>query len=82
MIVELEGLKLSVSESMRTCAKVARRVKKSLKRLLAWEKVKIKLHNDIATMKQQILQLGTQLVHVEEAKKYAEVHSVVHIVRT
>lgn len=75
MSAELEASKLSASESARNCAEVAKREKKSLRRLLALERQKTELHNDTAVMEQQISELETQLVQVEAAQKDVQVHS-------
>lgn len=73
MSSELEASTLSASESKGNCMEVAKREKKSLKRLLAWEKQKTELENDAAATEQQILQLETMLVQIEAAQKDAEV---------
>ncbi|GJY55870.1 hypothetical protein Tco_0454985 [Tanacetum coccineum] len=64
--------KLSASESVNTCLEVARREKKYLKRLLAWEKQRVKLQDDIAAEKRRIVELQEEMVQVEAAKKTAE----------
>ncbi|KAK1374939.1 MND1-interacting protein 1 [Heracleum sosnowskyi] len=69
---EMEASKLSASESVTTCLEVAKREKKGLKRLLAWEKQKAKFQEDIAAEKQNILELEAQLLGVEAAQKEAE----------
>ncbi|CAK9173380.1 unnamed protein product [Ilex paraguariensis] len=69
---EMEASKLSASESVTTCLEVAKREKKCLKRLLAWEKQKAKLQEEIAAEKQNISELQQQLVQVEAAQKEAE----------
>lgn len=69
---EMEASKLSASESVTTCLEVAKREKKGLKRLLAWEKQKTKFQEDIAAEKQNILGLEAQLLGVEAAQKEAE----------
>lgn len=70
---EMEASKLSASESVTTCLEIAKREKKCLKRLLAWEKQKTKLHEEIDAEKQKISQLQEQLVQVEAAQNDAEV---------
>nr|GFA27833.1 hypothetical protein [Tanacetum cinerariifolium] len=70
---EMEASKLSASESVNTCLEVARREKKYLKRLLAWEKQRVKLQDDIAAEKRNIVELQEEMVQVEAAKKTAEV---------
>ncbi|PWA96926.1 RING/U-box superfamily protein [Artemisia annua] len=69
---EMEASKLSASESVNTCLEVARREKKYLKRLLAWEKQRVKLQDDIAAEKRRITELQEEMVQVEAAKKTAE----------
>ncbi|KAJ9549812.1 hypothetical protein OSB04_022355 [Centaurea solstitialis] len=69
---EMEASKLSASESVNTCLEVARREKKYLKRLLAWEKQRAKLQDDIAAEKQRIVELQEEMVRIEAAKKAAE----------
>ncbi|KAD3641507.1 hypothetical protein E3N88_30731 [Mikania micrantha] len=69
---EMEASKLSASESVNTCLEVARREKKYLKRLLAWEKQRVKLQDDIAAEKRKIIELQEEMVRVEAAKKAAE----------
>lgn len=70
---EMEASKLSASESVTTCLEVAKREKKCLKRLLAWEKQKTKMQEDIASEKQKISELQEELAQVEAATKEAEV---------
>ncbi|KAI3468751.1 hypothetical protein Pfo_025414 [Paulownia fortunei] len=69
---EMEASKLSASESVTTCLEVAKREKKCLKRLLAWEKQKTKMQEDIAAEKQKISELQRELAQVEAATKEAE----------
>ncbi|KAI3710513.1 hypothetical protein L2E82_40296 [Cichorium intybus] len=69
---EMEASKLSASESVNTCLEVARREKKYLKRLLAWEKQRAKLQDDIGVEKRKIAELQEEMVQVEAAKKMAE----------
>lgn len=69
---EMEASKLSASESVNTCLEVARREKKYLKRLLAWEKQRVKLQDDIAAEKRRIIELQEEMIQVEAAKKVAE----------
>ncbi|XP_076912085.1 MND1-interacting protein 1-like [Bidens hawaiensis] len=69
---EMEASKLSASESVNTCLEVARREKKYLKRLLAWEKQRVKLQDDIAAEKRMIMELQEEMARVEAAKKAAE----------
>ncbi|KAH9613474.1 hypothetical protein KSS87_009660 [Heliosperma pusillum] len=69
---EMEASKLSASESVTTCLEVAKREKKCLKRLLAWEKQKTKLQEEIAAEKQKISSLQQELVQINSAQKEAE----------
>ncbi|PWA93942.1 Zinc finger, RING/FYVE/PHD-type [Artemisia annua] len=69
---EMEASRLSASESVTMCLAVARREKKYLKKLLAWEKQRTKLQEDITTEKQKLIELQDELVKVEAAKKTAE----------
>jgi chromosome segregation ATPase len=70
---EMEASKLSASESVTTCLEVAKREKKCLKRLLAWEKQKTKLQAEIADEKEKIKELQQCLANIEHAQKEAEV---------
>ncbi|CAK7356169.1 unnamed protein product [Dovyalis caffra] len=70
---EMEASKLSASESVTTCLEVAKREKKCLKRLLAWEKQKTKLQAEIANEKEKIKELQRCLAKIEQAQKEAEV---------
>ncbi|KAJ6427007.1 hypothetical protein OIU84_022578 [Salix udensis] len=70
---EMEASKLSASESVTTCLEVAKREKKCLKRLLAWEKQKTKLQAEIADEKGKIKELQQCLASIEDARKEAEV---------
>ncbi|KAL3652662.1 hypothetical protein CASFOL_002343 [Castilleja foliolosa] len=69
---EMEASKLSTSESVTTCLEVAKREKKCLKKLLAWEKQKAKMQEEIADEKQRIAELKEELNQVEAATKEAE----------
>ncbi|KAK7307723.1 hypothetical protein VNO77_41038 [Canavalia gladiata] len=70
---ELEASKLSASESVATCKQVEKREKKCLKRLLAWEKQKAKLQQDISDEKQKILEIQEELVRTKQREEEAEV---------
>ncbi|KAJ8435347.1 hypothetical protein Cgig2_024334 [Carnegiea gigantea] len=70
---EMEAFKLSASESVTACLEVAKREKKCLKRLLAWEKQKTKLQEEIAAEKQKVADLQQQVVQIHAAQKEAEV---------
>ncbi|KMT11715.1 hypothetical protein BVRB_5g106510 [Beta vulgaris subsp. vulgaris] len=69
---EMEASKLSASESVTTCLEVAKREKKCLKRLLAWEKQKTKLQEEIAAEKRKIADLQQQLKQILTTQKEAE----------
>ncbi|XP_024996560.1 MND1-interacting protein 1-like [Cynara cardunculus var. scolymus] len=69
---EMEASKLSASESVTMCLEVARREKKYLKRLLAWEKQRAKLQEDLTAEKQKIIEFQEELLQAEAAKKTAE----------
>ncbi|XP_048435422.1 MND1-interacting protein 1 [Pyrus x bretschneideri] len=70
---EMEASKLSASESVTTCLEVAKREKKYLKRLLAWEKQKTKLQEEIAEEKEKISELQQHLARMKHDQKEAEV---------
>ncbi|XP_030524713.1 MND1-interacting protein 1-like [Rhodamnia argentea] len=70
---EMEASKLSASESVSSCLEVAKREKRSLKKLLAWEKQKTKMQEDIAEERQKISDLQQQLVQINQASEEAEV---------
>ncbi|XP_024169957.1 MND1-interacting protein 1 [Rosa chinensis] len=70
---EMEASKLSASESVNTCLEVAKREKKCLKRLLAWEKQKGKLQEEIGEEKQKISEWQQQLARIKQDQKEAEV---------
>ncbi|CAM9001670.1 unnamed protein product [Rhodiola kirilowii] len=69
---EMEAAKLSASENVKTCLEIAKREKKSVKRLLAWEKQKIKLLEEIATEKKRISELRQEIIQAEQAQKVTE----------
>ncbi|KAK8626256.1 hypothetical protein V6N13_133907 [Hibiscus sabdariffa] len=69
---EMEASKLSASESVTTCLEVAKREKKCLKKLLAWEKQKTKLQEEIADEKEKIKELQRCLARVEQDQKETE----------
>lgn len=73
MRAEREASRLSASESVNTCLEVAKREKKCLKRLLNWEKQKVKLEEEIKRERENIEQLQHQIVQVMEAQKETEV---------
>ncbi|MBA0773290.1 hypothetical protein Gotri_008577 [Gossypium trilobum] len=69
---EMEASKLSASESVTTCLEVAKREKKCLKKLLAWEKQKAKFQDEIADEKDKIKDLQRCLARVEQDQKETE----------
>ncbi|GAV68134.1 zf-C3HC4_3 domain-containing protein [Cephalotus follicularis] len=69
---EMEACKLSASESVATCLEIAKREKKCLKRLLAWEKQKTKLQDEIADEKEKIKELQRCLARVGQDQKEYE----------
>ncbi|GMH26752.1 hypothetical protein Nepgr_028595 [Nepenthes gracilis] len=69
---EIEASKLSASESARSCLEAEKREKKCIKRLLAWDKQKRKLQEEIAAENQKIFDLQQQLVCTNSAQKEAE----------
>lgn len=73
---EMEASKLSASESVASCLEVAKREKKCLKRLLAWEKQKTKLQEEIAEEKWKISQLQQELVQLGQDTKEVEVSGI------
>ncbi|KAF7828556.1 MND1-interacting protein 1 [Senna tora] len=70
---EMEASKLSASESVTTCLQVAKREKKCLKRLLAWEKQKAQLQQEISDVKDKILEIQELLVRTKQCQKDAEI---------
>lgn len=73
MKAEMEASKLSASESVTACLEVAKREKKCLKKLLAWEKQKAKLQQEISDEKEKILKTQEILVQIRQCQKEAEV---------
>ncbi|GLU05432.1 hypothetical protein SLE2022_225340 [Rubroshorea leprosula] len=69
---EMQACKLSASESVSTCLEVAKREKKCLKKLLAWEKQKTKLQEEIADEKEKLKEIGKCLAWVEQDRKETE----------
>ncbi|XP_020596393.1 MND1-interacting protein 1 [Phalaenopsis equestris] len=70
---EMEASKLSASESVTACMEVSKREKKCLKKLVAWEKQKGKLQEEIAEKRKKILLVQQQLAEMQEATKQAEI---------
>ncbi|XP_024026478.1 MND1-interacting protein 1 [Morus notabilis] len=69
---EMEASKLSAAESVTTCLELAKREKKCLKRLLAWEKQKARLQEEIENEKEKITQLQQTLSRIKQSQKVAE----------
>ncbi|MCO5582954.1 hypothetical protein L7F22_036857 [Adiantum nelumboides] len=62
---EMEAAKLSAAESNAKCQEVAKREKKSSKKIQAWEKQKAKMLDEIVKQKEQITQVQEQLATVK-----------------
>ncbi|KAL1532705.1 hypothetical protein AAHA92_32679 [Salvia divinorum] len=69
---EMEASKLSASELVASCLEVANREKRCLKRLLAQEKQKTKMQEDIAAEKQKISELQQELAKWRQEQKAKE----------
>ena len=76
---EMEASKLSAAESVTTCLEVAKREKKCLKRLLAWEKQRARLQEEIEDEKEKILQVQQTLSEVKQSQKEAEVSELIYV---
>ncbi|KAJ0232824.1 RING/U-box superfamily protein [Hirschfeldia incana] len=70
---EREGLKLSASESLKACMEESKKEKKCLKKLLAWEKQKLKLQDEITAEKEKIKALYKALAQITQDEKEIEV---------
>ncbi|CAL0331740.1 unnamed protein product [Lupinus luteus] len=70
---EMEASKLSASESVMACLQIAKREKRCLKKLLALEKQKAKLQQEISDEKQKILEIQEELAQIKKCQKEAEV---------
>ncbi|OIV94663.1 hypothetical protein TanjilG_25887 [Lupinus angustifolius] len=70
---EMEASKLSASESVMACLQIAKREKNYLKKLLACEKQKAKLQQEISDGKQKILEIQEELAQIKKCKKEAKV---------
>ncbi|CAJ1943129.1 unnamed protein product [Sphenostylis stenocarpa] len=73
MKAEMEASKLSASESVTACLEVAKREKKCLKKLLAWEKQKTKLQQEISAEREKISETEEMLVQIRQSQKETEV---------
>lgn len=69
---EMEAAKLSASESNAKCQEVAKREKKSSKKIQAWEKQKGKMLDDILKQKQEISESQEHLSNVKIQQNEAE----------
>lgn len=68
---EMEASKLSASESLTACMEASKKEKKCLKKLLAWEKQKMKLQDEITAEKEKIKALNRALAQItQEEKEY------------
>lgn len=70
---EMEACKLSTAESVSACSEVAKREKKNLKRLLAWEKQRAKLQEEIDEEREKIAQVKQNIAFVNQCKNDTEV---------
>ncbi|CAH8338359.1 unnamed protein product, partial [Eruca vesicaria subsp. sativa] len=73
---EREGLKLSASESLKACMEESKKEKKCLKKLLAWEKQKLKLQDEITDEKEKIKALYRSLAQITQDEKEIEAKRV------
>ncbi|ESQ33532.1 hypothetical protein EUTSA_v10006944mg [Eutrema salsugineum] len=69
---EREGFKLSASESLKACMEETKKEKKCMKKLLAWEKQKLKLQDEITVEKENIKALYKALAQITEDEKETE----------
>ncbi|VVB02184.1 unnamed protein product [Arabis nemorensis] len=68
---EMESSKLSASESLTACMEASKKEKKCLKKLLVWEKQKMKLQDEITAEKEKIKALNSALAQItQEEKEY------------
>ncbi|KAF7809998.1 MND1-interacting protein 1 [Senna tora] len=72
---DLEASKLSASESDAACSNIVKREKKYMKKILAWEKLKAQLQQEISDEKEKILQIQEELVRIKKCQKDAELLS-------
>ncbi len=70
---EMEAAKLNLAESIAICQEIAKREKKSLKRVQAWEKRKVKLQEDLSEERRKLTQMQQQLPQSKEQQQQAEV---------
>ncbi|CAH1453690.1 unnamed protein product [Lactuca virosa] len=69
---EIMASKLSASESVTSIVESGKREKKHLKKILAWEKQKGKLEEDITSEKQKLMEMEEEMIQVEASKKTSE----------
>ncbi|CAI9291217.1 unnamed protein product [Lactuca saligna] len=69
---DIMASKLSASESVTSIVQSAKREKKHLKKILAWEKQKGKLEEDITSEKQNLMEMEEEMIQVEASKRTAE----------
>ncbi|CAH8264803.1 unnamed protein product [Arabidopsis lyrata] len=68
---EMEASKLSASESLTACMEASKKEKKCLKKLVVWEKQKMKLQDEITAEKEKIKALNRALAQItQEEKEY------------
>ncbi|ESQ52144.1 hypothetical protein EUTSA_v10016336mg [Eutrema salsugineum] len=68
---EIEASKLSASESLTACMEASKKEKKCLKKLVVWEKQKMKLQDEITAEKEKIKALNRDLAQItQEEKEY------------
>ncbi|PON57066.1 43kDa postsynaptic protein [Parasponia andersonii] len=69
---EMEASKLSAAESVTTCLELAKKEKRCLKRLLAWEKQKARLQEEIKDEREKISQVQQALSRIKQSHKETE----------
>ncbi len=70
---EMEAAKLNLAEYIAICQEIAKREKKSLKRVQAWEKRKVKLQEDLSVERRKLSQMQQQLSQSKEQQQQAKV---------
>ncbi|PON65508.1 43kDa postsynaptic protein [Trema orientale] len=69
---EMEASKLSAEESVTACLELAKKEKKCLKRLLAWEKQKARLQGEIKDEREKNSQVQQTLSRIKQSHKETE----------
>jgi len=69
---EMEASKLSAAESGATCQEIAKKEKRCLKRVQAWEKQESKFQDEICEEKQKVAQLQQELSLIRDVQKEME----------